>query len=479
MSRELPYLPAIPEPMPEIVPQDSSSGMSATQYIVIIRAYWKQTAIIALSLIFVSAIYIKLLAKSYAATTTLIVNYENKDPLAGPQFPTDILTNYIATQTELMLSPITLLPVVDRLKLTEDKDYISGFSGGDNNALREYVEKRLIFNVQVDQGKGGQLLYVTATDRYPGRSADIANAVADVYLEGERRRVNDPAGERAQRYSEELAELRAKATTAQDKVTEFRQKNGITDITAANAAADTEIQALTNLEQRLLEAQNLRRSLEAKQAGDQTSTDEAMASDLIVGLKTELSTQKEQLAQLSATFGPQHPRVLELKSQIELTRASLNDELHTLSENVTTQLARAKELERKMSIALAEQRAKVLQLRQLQDEGAKLILELDSAQAVYKRALDGYDQIMFASVGNYTNVSIISRATPPVTTSKPNKRKLFLFALLGSLIAGLAAPLIYELMFDRRLRCRDDIEREFGIPVLAQFDPIPSTQGAE
>jgi hypothetical protein len=42
-------------------------------------------------------------------------------------------------------------------------------------------------------------------------------------------------------------------------------------------------------------------------------------------------------------------------------------------------------------------------------------------------------------------------------------------------IAGVAGPLIYELLFNRRLRCRDDIERMFGIPVLAQFDPIRST----
>jgi hypothetical protein len=31
-------------------------------------------------------------------------------------------------------------------------------------------------------------------------------------------------------------------------------------------------------------------------------------------------------------------------------------------------------------------------------------------------------------------------------------------------------PLLYEMLFDRRLRCRDDLERSLGIPVLAQFE---------
>jgi len=68
-----------------------------------------------------------------------------------------------------------------------------------------------------------------------------------------------------------------------------------------------------------------------------------------------------------------------------------------------------------------------LRLREVQGEGGKLALELESAEAVYKRALDGYDQIMFASVGDYTNVSIVNRADPPVG-SKPNKPKLFSMA---------------------------------------------------
>jgi protein tyrosine kinase modulator len=47
-------------------------------------------------------------------------------------------------------------------------------------------------------------------------------------------------------------------------------------------------------------------------------------------------------------------------------------------------------------------------------------------------------------------------------------------AALGLAVAG---PFGYELLLNRRLRCRDDFERHFGIPVLAQFGPIPSTPG--
>jgi succinoglycan biosynthesis transport protein ExoP len=100
------------------------------------------------------------------------------------------------------------------------------------------------------------------------------------------------------------------------------------------------------------------------------------------------------------------------------------------------------------------------------------MLELASAQAVYKRALDGYDQIMFASVGDYRNVQIVSRATPPTKSSKPKKLKLLIVAAIGALGLALLLPLLYELLMNRRLRCRDDMERSFGVPVLMEFNPI-------
>jgi uncharacterized protein involved in exopolysaccharide biosynthesis len=451
--------------------QSAQSGLSLAQVQSILLSYWKQTLIITVSLILVAAIIIKWMPKSYTAVASLIVNAGNRDPLSARQSPDDMMANYITTQTELMLSSAILLPVVDRLKLTEDKDFTRGFTGnGDINALRDYVQRNLSTALEITQGRGGQLLFVAASDKDPVKAAQIANTLSDVYLEEEQRRINGPAGERAQRYSSELAELRAKAVVAQDKVSEFQQQHGITDLVAANSS--TETQALDNLEQQLLTAQSTRRSLEAQTVGQEASTTEVMNSDLIQELKTQLAKQQAQLAQARTVLGPNHPSVLELQSQIADTRASLGGEVQAFSATTATQLSRAKDLEQKLTQALADQRAKVLDLRRLQDEGAKLVVERDSAQAVYKRALDGYDQILFAAIGDNANVSFISRATPPVKPTKPAKKKLMLIGSVLGLLLGIGAPITYELAFDRRLRCRDDIERSFGIPVLAQFEPI-------
>ncbi len=475
-QRKLPHLPDPADAQPAASAADPQQyelqmELSMQQILTIGRFYWKKSMIIAAGLVVVLAVIIKLLPATYTATATLIVNSKRENPLPGQQFQGDDLASYVATQMELITSRVVLLPVIDKLELTKDDEFASGFHDDSAAALREFVEKKLANSVQVDQGRGGQLLYVSVSARDPAKATTIANAVAQVYLQLDRQRANDPVTEQAQRSSEELAELRAKVTAAQDNATAFRQRNGLTSLAAAND--DTEMQALTNLETRLLEVQNQRRTLEAQQAGQIASGDEALASNHIGVLKDTLATLQAKLAQVQPTLGPKHPDVLALEAQIAATRRSLNTAVEALSSNLTTQLSREHQLEADLTQAAAAQRAKVLHLRQVQDEGAKLQLELQSAQSVYKLALDGFDQVKFAAVRDFANVSMVSPATPPVKPTKPNKLGLFGMAIIAALAVGFAVPFVYELFVDRRLRCRDDLERAFGIRVLAQIEPTP------
>jgi len=446
-------------------------GMSAAQVISILRFYWKFTLIIAVAVVVLSAIVIKILPKTFTATATLIVDRGKIDPLAAvANLSNADMTSHFATLVELIESPIILLRVVDRIKLNWDPEFAGGFNGSDKNALREYTEKNLAEALKVESGRGGELVYISAAARNPVKAAEIANAVADTYMEEEESRQSIPAGDRARRYTEDLAQLRAKVAAAQDKLTVFQQQKGITDLNSGPLATDTESQALKSLEEHLLDAQNQRRTLEARSAGQQSVADEAQASQIIQHLKTQVSELQTKLAQLGATYGPQHPKVIEAHSQLALATRQLNDEIQTLSANNTTQLQRARELENKYTLAVAEQRGKVMNLREHQGEGAKLVLEVESAQSVYKRALDGYDHFLFASADKSGEVSLVSRATPPVKSTYPNKPKLMLVGVFAGLALGVLLPLLYELLFNRRLRCRDDLERSFGVPVLAQFE---------
>jgi len=55
---------------------------------------------------------------------------------------------------------------------------------------------------------------------------------------------------------------------------------------------------------------------------------------------------------------------------------------------------------------------------------------------------------------------------------------LLVLGVMAGIGVGILAPLIYELLINRRIRCRDDFERDFDLPVLMEFDPILSLRSA-
>lgn len=448
-------------------PEYTQGGITPGQAVTIAWAHRRITLVIAAVILALGFIGVSLWPRTYEATATLMVDFQVNDPLSEHEFPVGLLGSYMATQLDLARGNEVLHSAIDALKLTKDEDFTEGWNGeGGQESLKDFIALKLAKNLTVEQGRlGSQLIHVTYADTKAQRAAQIANAIAEAYSEQQRERTTGPANQRAKRYNEQLDELKDKVNRAQEQFTQFRRKSGLID---SESHYDVDVLLLSNLETRLAEAQTARRAAEARLAGNQSVEKEVLTSNTVQGLKSQLAQHHARLAELSATLGPKHPQVVEIKAQIAAIQRSLGGELGAYRGNAEGELASARKLEASLTDAVAAQRAKVLAVRQQQDEGAKYQLELASAQAVYKKALDGHDQVMFASTGGYHNVAFVSRATPP---PKPNKSKTMVVLALCALMAGalgLAVPFAYELV-NRRVRCRDDVERDLGMPVLIEL----------
>ncbi len=436
------------------------------QILAMMNAHRAISVIIACAVLATGVVITKLLPKTYTATATLVVNNNVSDPLAGKNADLGTEVGFMPTEMQLIQSPLVLFRVIDQLKLTQLPEYTAGCKGG-TAALRDCVLDRLTRDLTIDSGAQGSLLMnVTAAAHDPDLAAQIANSVADNYLDSERQRVEAPERERARRYAQQLAELESKVHQAQRQMAEFRQTTGVADL-GAQTTAEEEI--LKGLQKKLDDAQSARRTAEVKAMGDPTVSASTIASDSVRQLKAQLASEELQLAQLTPTLGANHPKIRELNAQIASTRGAIAEEIETLSHSNSADITASHELEHKLLAAIQAQNAKVLAIRKLRDEGNQYVLALESAQSVYKRALDGYDQIMFASTGNYNYVNLVTHALRPQVSSGPNKKKLAMMAAVTGLVLGIGIPFAYELLLNRRIRCTDDLERTLGIRVLADF----------
>ena len=163
-----------PAPM---VPTEFAQGspLSIPQIMALLRAHLRQAIMIFAVLVVATVIIVKQLPKSYTAQATVLVNFESND--GTRQAPPDMYTNYLLTQVALLQNREVLLAVIDRLGLTQDPEFNGGFKNDGVNTLRDWVEKNLRGNLGVEQGKGLQLLYVSATSKDRNKAAQTVDIV--------------------------------------------------------------------------------------------------------------------------------------------------------------------------------------------------------------------------------------------------------------------------------------------------------------
>lgn len=456
---------------PEAVEPSSESEefpVSVLQITTILRAYWKVSAAVFAGVVLLSILGFLIAPKSYSGIATMLVELDSCDPLAAKS-PTEFSpSNYLPTQIELMQSDAVLDGVVKRLSLNQIPEFVRGVKDNDPTQ-HDVVLDKLRANLDVEPGRmGSQLVYITATASNATLSADIANAIADSFLEQHSNDTTGPSEERAKRYGEELDHLKQKVIDAQTALTDFRKSAGADYL---DSKSDLESDLLSALEHRLLDARNALRSNQARADDTRGMTTSTLTSAQMSSLREEGNKLEAAMAQLKTVYGPNHPEVIALQSKIAANKAALTANQSALSKATTSDIQVNYSEVDSLEKAVAAKRGKVAQIRAYKDREVKYVLEFESAQSVYKKALDGFDQQKFAASGQNSQIRIGSRARVPVTASKPKLLKFLAIGIFGGLVLALVVPFLMELP-RRRIRCRDDIVRDMKIPLLIEITSV-------
>lgn len=468
--------PAI-NPAPAMLPAAYlTPGISTAQVWAVLRFYrWIILGSMLAGAVLAGVLSKLVLAKVYEATSTLYVDFDVNDPASGRDFPQMLATSYMSTQKALIESSSVLLPVIDKLGWAAKPEMSKGYVASRDGELRQYLmDKVLAEHLVVAPYKDSRLISITWQGKNPAEVARAVNTLAETYVDLALRRALDPAADRAKQYSEQLDELRKKVDEAQARVSDFRERTGLIDL---EAKLDVEAQNLIDLNQRQIALEDesrsaaLRRSEyeRLRQSGDASDTNyEFLGNPYIQNLKTQLAGQEARLAELSKTLGPRHPEYVSLQTEIATLRQQLARESELFQANVRSDSARASGGASGAARAVQSQREKLLETRRLQEEGAGLLRELNTAKLIFDRAVQGYETVLRSSATKYSNVSIASLAPLPIKPIKPNSKLNVVLGLLAGALLSMAACLGWELL-NRKVRCAEDMEREMNAPVLAEL----------
>lgn len=170
---------------------------------------------------------------------------------------------------------------------------------------------------------------------------------------------------------------------------------------------------------------------------------------------------------LSKRLDRNHPLYKQAEAEVVSMQSKIASEIKTVQHGIDTELESSLKRDEFLAKALADQKAKVLELKKQHDVLAVLSHDVENAQKSYDAAmLRSVQTRMESQLDNTTNLALLNAAIPPETAEKPIFMLNFVVAVLVGGFLGIFIALIAELL-DRKVRSVIDVNLTLGVPVLA------------
>jgi chain length determinant protein EpsF len=456
--------------------------MNIQQLLVSLRARPGVFALVLLATVFTTLVVSLLLPKSYVATVSLLLDSKDEQSLgAGNALVPALLQQqqqaaYMQTQTDIISSYKVVNKVVRDLGLANNplaREEFQEATGG-AGSFEHWLADRLLKWLKVETSQSS-VMQISYTSDDPKFAAQVANAFAKAYIDTMLELRVEPTQRTANWFDEQLKGLRASLEEAQAKLTEYqRQKK----IVATDEKLDVENARLAELSTYLVTAQNgaseadsrerMARQLLGSGGSAADKVPEVLANSYVQRLKSELALSEAKLRNLSADLGPNHPQLQRQRAEYQSLRTELNNEMNKIVAGLANAARQARQHETQLRNALAEQRARVLELKDYRNEIGVLSRNVESAQRAYDAAMQRFVVSKVESGANRTNVSVLDSAAEPAMPARPRIMLNVALSFVMGVMLGLAVVFFME-QFDRRVRSLDDLAVT-EVPLLAQLN---------
>ena len=442
--------------------------MTIQQFFLAIRYRWREAmGVWAATLLAVLLLAAVLMPKSYKAAAEILIEEEARDQIAGVALPGAGSPSRLATEADVLRSQRVVLRALQALRpqdlqaLRDRWQRVAGGKGDFNDWVLTYLQK----TTDVRPTRDSRVLYVGHSAPDPQFAAAYVNALVDAYVATAVDLRIEPARQYNAFFDERAKLLRERLHDAQRRSSEFHRRNGITTTDEKLDVEDARLAELSTqvvaLQARAGEAQR-RRSAAASDPG---GMEDVLKDPTVASLSSALAIQQTRQQELMERMGSRHPQLIEAQAATAQLTARLN---------LAKQQAAAafgggsKVLEGQLgerTLALEQQREKVLKRKVLRDEARLLQNEVDVAQRAFDAVIDRLNKTTLEKSAPQVNVSILKTAAVPSVPTSGSLAASFSVGAVAGLLLALLAVAVTE-MRDRRLRDAQDVLATLKQPLL-------------
>lgn len=341
----------------------------------------------------------------------------------------------------------------------------------------EDVIDRFLKDVTIAPRGRSQVIDVTFRTEAPGLAALIANTMVEEYLLD--RTDNQTAAARlaGSWLRERLDQLRDELERRETAVEDYRREAGLLQGVRASLTSER----LSALNDQLLEARaalaqasgRYDEAVAARESGRGAAMAEVLESETIRDLRAQESQIASEVAQFESVYGPQHPRMIDLRQQLAQVRRSIGGEVDRILASLASDTESYRQRVELLEVEVAEVRAKVVQEDAAMARLRVLEREAEATRELYQDTLRRAEAADPTAATTPSDGRMLSPAAPPTVSTKPR------LALMGGLgfVLGCGLALVTAVsreLLDRRFRTVGQAEAQLGLRVIGV---VPSLEG--
>src|SRR5216683_3235793 len=473
----------------------------------ILRRRWKAAAAAPFSLTVLALIYVLTATTLYTATSTVLVDprrttaiESNQAAMSMSNFGTDDAT--IESETLLIQSIAILQRVVEKLKLTDDPEFVptpglldpikrllsifsSGPAAGANpeDAARARSVEILQRRMKVTRQGTTFLVDINISSESPRKAAVIANAVAEGYFEEQVRAKNDATRIASSWLNGQIDGLKLRVGAAEKAVEDFRSANNLT----VSQGVTVNDQQITDLNNQLIAARvqtaEARAKLDqaqqlTKSGGDPGGFNAAISSDIITRLRTQYAEIAKNEADLLSKYGPRHPLVANVHAQLRDTQRLINEEIQRILQSTRHDYDVARSREASLQQSFDQLQGVSSSSGQAQVRLRELQREAEANRTLYESYLARYKETTAQESLEMPDSHVVTKASIPIGPSWPKTWLVLGLALTLGLGMGCVLAFLADYL-DQRVKTLEQAEQISGLPALAAVPLIGARELAK
>ncbi len=335
--------------------------------------------------------------------------------------------------------------------------------------------------VLVNPIKDSRLVEIAVEDRDPAFAADVANAVAQAYEEANLDQKIAFTGTAVDWLTTQVADLKQKLEDSEIRLHEFKKANNIVSVSLEDKRTMT-AETLSQLNQSLSTTKARRLDLEsqrsriarARQEGLEAVTlQEIVNSHVVQQLKLKLSELKQEDAEISKRYMPEHPKAVAVRERLNMVRGDLEAEIDRILKSLEGEYKQAVDTEARLGNAIEEVKQEALELNKKEIDYNRLRRERDNNQALYDMVLKREKEASLTRMLKVNNVRRHEAAREPERPVRPRVALNMLVALILGLLGGVGLAFLVDYL-DNTVKTQQQVEHLLGLPFLGV---VPSIHG--